>query len=162
MTWDTHFNKSLFGNCSGGGLWLEPHPDDHNIVLAQYGKQDGASCIFKVDMETRRITLLAQLPDNADAHGIAFCKTTGGDMTVLNTNRQTATLDVVNYTDGTFLLSGYDMNEEAFDAVQAAFHSEPKETEDDDDHSGHDHDKHPHRRLADSKVQKLQPDVAFL
>merc|ERR1719219_2044893 len=144
MRWNTHFNVSLFGNCSGGGLWVEPHPDDPKIVLAQYGKQDGPSCIFKIDMDAKTITKLVQLPDNADAHGIQFCKTTGGELTVINTNRQTATLDVVKYSDGSFLLRDYDMNSQAFDAVQVTRKSEGAT-----------------QRLT-AQTKKLQPDVAYL
>uniref|UniRef100_A0A6T9GR65 Alkaline phosphatase n=1 Tax=Alexandrium catenella TaxID=2925 RepID=A0A6T9GR65_ALECA len=136
MTWDTHFSAGSFGNCSGGGLWVEPHPDDEKVVLAQYGKQDGASCIFKVDMASKALTLLVQLDDSADAHGLQFCKTTGGQLTVLNTNRQTATLDVVDYATGSFLLRGYDMNANVFDSAS-------------------------HRRLH-AQTDKLQPDVAYL
>lgn len=145
MTWDTHFHKDDFGNCSKGGLWVEPHPKEHHIVVAQYGTQDGSSCIFVVDMQAKTLTLLSQLPDNSDAHGVQFCETDDGQMTVLNTNRQTSTLDVINYTDGTFLATHYDMNAMVFDLVQAAFLSE----------GGNEH-----RRLA-GHVDKLQPDVAF-
>eukprot|EP00419_Tripos_fusus_P027529 CAMPEP_0172701674 /NCGR_PEP_ID=MMETSP1074-20121228/31801_1 /TAXON_ID=2916 /ORGANISM="Ceratium fusus, Strain PA161109" /LENGTH=626 /DNA_ID=CAMNT_0013523249 /DNA_START=43 /DNA_END=1923 /DNA_ORIENTATION=- len=144
MAWDTHFNASLFGNCSGGGLWVVPHPDDPKIVLAQYGKQDSASCIFKIDMQAKTLTKLVQLADNGDAHGIQFCKTDGGELTIINTNRQTATLDVVKYSDGSFLLRDYDLNSQAFDAVQVTRQSEPKK-----------------RRLS-VQQKKLQPDVVYL
>lgn len=145
MTWVKHFPKSAFGNCSGGGLWVEPHPTDPKIVLAQYGKQDAASCLFKIDMATLTLTLLVQLSDNADAHGLQFCKTSADEMTVLNTNRQTSTLDVIKYSDGTFLLKGYDMNTEVFDKMIMHFSTEGG--------------------TASSKTapltKKLQPDVAY-
>jgi len=147
MTWEKHFDVSEFGNCSGGGLWVEPHPDDAKIVVAQYGKQDGASCFFKINMETQELSLLAQLPDNADAHGIQFCNTTDGDWTVISTNRQTSTLDVINYADGSYLLRDYDINENVFDSINASWHSEGE-----------------NRRLRGLRGQtdKLQPDVAYL
>jgi len=99
---------------------------------------------FKINMETQKISLLAQLPDNADAHGIQFCQTTGGDWTLINTNRQTSTLDVINYTDGSYLLRDYDINKKVFDNVNASWHSEGE-----------------NRRLRGQK-DKLQPDVAYL
>merc|ERR1712176_1350975 len=150
MTWVKHFNVSEFGDCPGGGLWVEPHPTEENILLVQYGKQGdeetiGASCIFKVDLSDHSLSLLARLADNVDAHGLQFCTTTSGELTVINTNRQTATLDVIKYSDGSFLKKGFDMNGLVFDPIQATLYSEGR-----------------NRRLAADQMNKLQPDVAYL
>eukprot|EP00427_Karlodinium_veneficum_P044457 CAMPEP_0169252168 /NCGR_PEP_ID=MMETSP1016-20121227/37909_1 /TAXON_ID=342587 /ORGANISM="Karlodinium micrum, Strain CCMP2283" /LENGTH=460 /DNA_ID=CAMNT_0009333367 /DNA_START=124 /DNA_END=1507 /DNA_ORIENTATION=- len=147
MTWVKHFQASDFGDCSGGGgLWVEPHPTDESILLAQYGKQGdggtvGKSCIFKVNMVDHSLSLLVQLADNTDAHGLQFCTTTSNELTVISTNRQTATLDVIKYSDGSFLKQGYDLNN-VFDTIPSTFASEGEA-----------------RRLNDGK---LQPDVIYL
>jgi len=154
MTWVKHFTQAEFGDCPKGGLWAEPHPSDPNIVLAQYGAQGvgstvGKSCIFKIDMANLTMTLLAPLANNTDAHGLQFCQPTSGDLTVINTNRQTATLDVINYGTGEFLLQGYDLNSKVFDSVQAAFMTEPGK-------------RFSTSVLEQGQTMKLQPDVAFL
>ena len=35
-----------FGACTGGGLWTVPHPEDGEVVIAQYGTQSGAQCLY--------------------------------------------------------------------------------------------------------------------
>merc|ERR1712107_960178 len=113
MTWVKHFGKDDFGDCFAGGLWIEPHPTDPNIVLTQYGVQgvdetEGHSCLFKIDMKEKTMTEFVKLQTNTDAHGLQFCQKANGDLTVINTNRQTSTLDVINYKSQEFELQGYD------------------------------------------------------
>jgi len=152
--WVKHFTKDEFGDCFGGGLWAEPHPSDPNIMLAQYGLQGfestvGKNCLFKIDMSTLTMSLFTQLPDNTDAHGLQFCRTTGGDLRVINTNRQTSTLDVIDYSTGALLLEGYDMNAEVFDNIPATWLTEAgKRTSPD--------------ILRQGQKKKLQPDVVYL
>lgn len=139
MTWVKHFNVTEFGTCSGGGLWVVPHPTAANMVLAVYGKQDGASCIFKVDLQALTMTLVTQLDNAIDAHGLQFCTTTGNDLRILSTNRQTATLDVIKYSDGSYVTQAYDLNTQVFDKIQSTFGTAPTRRE----------------------TAKLQPDVAY-
>merc|ERR1711860_272232 len=53
--------------------------------------------------------------------------------------------DVINYTDGSFLVTNYDLNAMAFDNVQTAFVPEGSNEQ---------------RRLS-GHIDKLQPDVAY-
>jgi hypothetical protein len=154
MTWEKHFKKSDFGNCFGGGLWVAPHPTDPAIVLVQYGQQGdaektGYNCLFKVNMQTMAMSKLVELRQNVDAHGMQFCETSAGDLTVLNTNRQDASLDVIKYSDGSVLLEGYKMNPKAFDGVTASFLKDPTAA------GGA-------NTLTEAQTDKLQPDVAYL
>jgi len=155
MQWEKHFPKSEFGNCVGGGLWVEPHPRDPAIVLVQYGQQGdaekpGYNCLFKVNMQTLELSKVVELRQNIDAHGMQFCEPTSGDLTVLNTNRQDATLDVIKYDDGAVLLEGYKLNTEVFDKMDAKFLRAP-------DAKGGE------MTMTETRVtDKLQPDVAYL
>jgi hypothetical protein len=154
MTWEKHFTKSEFGNCVGGGLWVAPHLTDPAFVTVQYGQQGdaekpGYNCIFKVNMQTLELSKLVELRQNVDAHGMQFCTTTAGDLTVLSTNRQDASLDVIKYADGSVLLEGYKMNPEVFDKMEAKFVKAP------DAKGGAE-------TLSEAQTDKLQPDVAYL
>jgi len=149
MTWVTHFPAADFGTCVGGGLWVEPVPTDPNSVVAIYGKQGdstaiGYNCIFKIDMATQTLSKVVQLQDNIDTHGLGFCQVPGGDLNLIITNRQTATLDVVRYSDGAILLQGYDMNAQAFDAKDIPWYAESAR-----------------RSLTQGSTNKLQPDVMY-
>jgi hypothetical protein len=151
MEWVKHFTADEFGGCEKGGLWTNPHPDEHDVIVAQYGQQapNGANCIFKIDLAALTISKLVQLEDDVDTHGLQFCtRTLDGVQTVMVTNRATATLDVIKYEDGSFLLQGYDMNKEVFDKLKLSFTTEQ------DDGKGFNKGK--------PLTQKLQPDVAYL
>lgn len=154
MKWVKHFDVSEFGSCVGGGLWIYPHPTDGNIVLVVYGKQGdsslpGGSCIFKVNMATQTIEHTMQLQDNADAHGIAYCKRDVDDeLAVIVTMRQTATINVLNADDGFSYLEDYDLNGNIFDALNIAWYDESR-------HQGN-------RGLSPYEDHKLMPDLVFL
>lgn len=154
MQWEKHFTKTEFGNCFGGGLWVEPHPTDEAIVIAQYGKQGdtaspGYNCLFKVNMASKTLAKLVELRQNVDAHGMQFCTTTGGDLTVINTNRQDATLDVIKYSDGSKLLEGYDLNSQVFNGKTANFSMPPNV-------------RGGAKTLSQGQTKKLQPVVVYL
>merc|ERR1712166_1153658 len=111
--------------CTAGGLWVEPHPEDPKIVVVQYGTQDvdttTPECLYKVDMEKLQVVQTINLPVGADdAHGIQFCKNSdesanfNDDYFLLNTNRASATLDVLSYTTGVAVIPEFDLNA-AFD-----------------------------------------------
>jgi len=157
MKWEKHFTKADFGDCPTGGLWAQPHPTDEKIVMAVYGTQGtatakGSNCIFKVDMEAKTITLFKKLADNTDVHGLSFCTTTGGELMVINTSRQTATLDVIKYADASFALQGYKLNGKAFDSVKADFKKDPDVMKTGDTKG----------TMKQGDTNKLQPDMAYL
>lgn len=103
---------SEFGACTGGGLWVVPDPEDEEVVVAQYGSQSGAECLYKINLKDERIHQTFALPDGADdAHGIAFCKaSSSGKYYLLNTNRASATLDVLDYETGDVVVDSFDLN----------------------------------------------------
>jgi hypothetical protein len=37
-----------FGACTGGGLWIVPHPENSEVVIAQYGTVGGTQCLYQV------------------------------------------------------------------------------------------------------------------
>ena len=97
---------------AGGGLWLKAHPNDDEIVVAQYGKQSaGQSFLFAINLRTLSLVKTFVLPLSAiDAHGVAFCTNAAtDDLYILNTNRVSATLDILRYTDGEVVIS-YDLD----------------------------------------------------
>lgn len=101
--------------CTGGGLWVEPHPADPAVVIAQYGTQDGDSvtpeCLFRVDMEAKAVTKTYLLPPGADdTHGVQFCSNSTGDFHLVITNRASSTLDVLDYATGKAVVSNFDLN----------------------------------------------------
>lgn len=103
--------------CKGGGLWVLPHPEDPAIVMVQYGTQDAEGspatpeCLFKVDMKAKAVTQTYLLPEGSDdTHGMQFCKNTEGSYFLITTNRASATLDVLDYTTGAAVVSGFDLN----------------------------------------------------
>ena len=64
-----------FGDCTGGGLWTVAHPEDPEVLIAQYGSQGGSECLYQINLKSLAITKVYALPTAADdAHGIAFCK----------------------------------------------------------------------------------------
>lgn len=64
-----------FGDCKGGGLWTVAHPEDPEVLIAQYGSQGGSECLYQINLKSLAITKVYALPTAADdAHGIAFCK----------------------------------------------------------------------------------------
>lgn len=101
-----------FGACTGGGLWTVPHPEDPEVLVAQYGSQDGAECLYQINLKHLAITKTYALPAGADdAHGIAFCKAAStGTHYLLNTNRASATLDVLDYETGAVVVDSFDLN----------------------------------------------------
>ena len=154
MTWVKHFDVSEFGSCAGGGLWIYPHPTNGDIVLVVYGKQGnvdspGGSCIFKVNMASQTIEDTIQLQDNADAHGIAYCRRSIDDtLAAIVTMRQTAEINVLNVDDGTFYLEGYDVNGNVFDALNITWYDESYDLG--------------NRGLSPYENHKLMPDLVFL
>jgi len=78
-----------------------------------------------------------------------FCFASLHNLTVLNTNRQDATLDVIKYSDGSKLLEGYKLNANVFDKKTATFVKDPSAKGGTED-------------LVQNKTDKLQPDVVFL
>lgn len=115
-----------FGNCTSGGIWVEPHPTDESMVLAQYGAQnaehcgegcvDGPNynpeCLYKVSLDSKSITEIVHLPPGADdAHGLQFCTATDGTLFIVNTNRISATLDIVNYETGEIVVASLKLND---------------------------------------------------
>lgn len=133
---------------------MEAHPTDPAVVIVQYGQQGdaaktGYNCLFKVNMQTLTLEKLVELRQNVDAHGMQFCTTTDGDLTVLSTNRQDATLDVVKYADGSMLLEGYKLNAEVFDKHEATW------VKDSYAHGGA-------NTVTEGQTDKLQPDVVYL
>lgn len=101
-----------FGACAGGGLWTVPHPEDGEVVIAQYGTQSGAQCLYQINLKEQAITKIYSLPSGADdAHGIAFCRAPStGKYYLINTNRASATLDVLHYSTGDVIVESYDLN----------------------------------------------------
>jgi len=90
-----------FGACTGGGLWIVPHPEISEVVIAQYGTVGGTQCLYQVNLKSLTITKTYALPTAADdAHGIAFCRASTGGHFLVNTNRASATLDVLDYETG--------------------------------------------------------------
>lgn len=76
------FPLEAFSPCVGGGLWVEPHPEDPEVVIAQYGSQSGSECLFQLNLKKLAITKTYSLPAGADdAHGIQFCKNFAGAST---------------------------------------------------------------------------------
>ena len=104
-------SQSVLGD-SGGGLWIKPHPTDGDIVVAQYGKQEvDKSFLFAVNMRTLSLDRTFNLPSTAiDAHGIEFCRSeTSGALYMINTNRVSATLDILRYDTGAVVRT-YDLD----------------------------------------------------
>eukprot|EP00964_Phaeocystis_antarctica_P047408 scaffold27423_cov64-Phaeocystis_antarctica.AAC.3 len=100
-----------FGDCKGGGLWTVAHPEDPEVLIAQYGSQGGSECLYQINLKSLAITKVYALPTAADdAHGIAFCKASAGDYYLVNTNRASATLDVLNYATGEIVVDSFDLN----------------------------------------------------
>jgi hypothetical protein len=105
------FSVADMGGCSGGGLWVEAHPalDDH--VVVQYGSQDAEDgtltpeCFAVVDMTNMVVIdtmVLTDYANNADdAHGLQFCTDTDGFHYLVNTNRISGTLDIVQLDPST-------------------------------------------------------------
>mmetsp|Transcript_12017 Transcript_12017/g.38325 ORF Transcript_12017/g.38325 Transcript_12017/m.38325 type:complete len:402 (+) Transcript_12017:54-1259(+) len=102
-----------FGACEGGGLWTEHHPEDEEVLIAQYGTQGDKQCLYQINLKEKVITKTYNLPAAAnDAHGIAFCKANStGKFFLLNTNRVSATLDVLDYQTGELVVDSYNLND---------------------------------------------------
>lgn len=68
------------------------------MLIAQYGTQGDKQCLYQINLKEKQITKTYNLPAAAnDAHGIAFCKANStGKFFLLNTNRVSATLDVLD------------------------------------------------------------------
>jgi len=82
------------------------------VIIAQYGSQSGAECLYQVNLKEQAITKIYDLPAGADdAHGIAFCRAPStGKYFLVNTNRASATLDVLDYRTGEAVVESYDLN----------------------------------------------------
>jgi len=113
----TDIPLSDFAPCASGGLWVEPHPTDESIVIAQYGAQDvddvvKAECLFQISLASLKIEKTYELPTGADdAHGLAFCtSSTDGKEYLVNTNRVSATLDILDYATGEVVVNEFDLN----------------------------------------------------
>lgn len=76
------------------------------------GSQGGAECLYQINLKDLAITKTYALPAGADdAHGIAFCKAAStGKYYLLNTNRASATLDVLDYETGAVVVDSFDLN----------------------------------------------------
>ncbi|KAJ1451986.1 hypothetical protein M885DRAFT_620291 [Pelagophyceae sp. CCMP2097] len=102
-----------FAPCAGGGLWVEAHPVEPMIVVAQYGAQgDASECLVSVNLGTMAIEGNLEMPAGADdAHGLQFC-TSEVDQKVflINTNRVSATLDILEFETGAVVLNEFDLN----------------------------------------------------
>lgn len=106
-------DPAAFGRCAdGGGLWVESHPTDPARAVAQYGRQAAnASCLVEVDLAAARVTRVLALPSGAvDAHGVQFCAADGGDLYLLNSNRVSATFDVLHYETGELVDASSDLD----------------------------------------------------
>lgn len=109
------FTTGEMAPCAGGGLWVEPHPEDPSVVVAQYGSQDSpdkktAECLYKVNLTDLSLTTFL-LPDGADdAHSVQFCKGEEDKYFLINTNRVSATLDVLDYETGDIIVENFDLN----------------------------------------------------
>lgn len=107
----------LAPDCShGGGLWVYAHPTDPSIVVAQYGTQSpGESCVAVLNIQDATLVDTIALSENAnDAHGLAFCQHDDGSgqtkTYLLNTNRVSGTLDIIDYDMRTFVSKDIDLN----------------------------------------------------
>ena len=111
---------SAFGECRSGGLWVEPHPVNPAIVVAQYGSQDPegstaatrtAECLVAINLETLAVERVYQMPAAADdAHGLGFCVTAASEVFLVNTNRVSKTLDIINYDTGAVVVDSLELN----------------------------------------------------
>ena len=105
--------EQLAPECNhGGGLWVYPHPERDDRLVAQYGTQVlGKSCLVDLNIHTKQLIRKFSLSPNAlDAHGLVFCEA-GGHQYMMNTNRVSRTMDIVNYTSGTLERSDIDLND---------------------------------------------------
>ena len=110
--------------CPSGGLWVEPHPTDPALVVAQYGAQGTTTdvvdeCLVMVDLSSQQVAGVWELPAGADdAHGLQFCaRESDGKLFVVNTNRVSATLDVLDAETGEVVVGEVDLNALIPDAV---------------------------------------------
>lgn len=111
---------SAFGECRSGGLWVEPHPSNPAIVVAQYGSQDPegstaatrtAECLVAINLETLAVERVYQMPAAADdAHGLGFCVNAASEVFLVNTNRVSKTLDIINYDTGAVVVDSLNLN----------------------------------------------------
>lgn len=64
------------------------------------------------NLKEQAITKIYSLPSGADdVHGIAFCRAPStGKYYLINTNRASATLDVLHYSTGDVIVESYDLN----------------------------------------------------
>ena len=72
--------QQLSPGCNnGGGLWVYPHPEREDRLVAQYGTQsNGKSCLIDLDVRNKTLVRMFSLSENAvDAHGLVFCKAGG-------------------------------------------------------------------------------------
>jgi hypothetical protein len=119
MTVIANLPLSDFGRCTSGGLWVEPHPSNPAIVVAQYGSQDPedstaatrtAECLVAISLENLAVERVYQLPAAADdAHGLGFC-VSASEVFLVNTNRVSKTLDIINYDTGNVVVDSLALN----------------------------------------------------
>jgi len=105
--------------CPSGGLWVEPHPTDEALVVAQYGAAGDAGaadeCLVTVDLAAKKVAGVFELPAAADdAHGLQFCAAADGRLFLVNTNRGSTakppTLDVLDAATGAVVVGDLLLN----------------------------------------------------
>jgi hypothetical protein len=68
--------------------------------------------MFIISLDTKKVVETIKIGSKAvDSHGMAFCEASSGTLYAINSNRVSATLDIISMSDYSFVLQDFDLTD---------------------------------------------------